>query len=115
MDCVQCHRAHTVGSNTRNFSFALFCTGCHGLEYLPELPREFQKMLALVDDEKDSLAALESSGRKASDEIMRQRKEIRRMVSEIVHATDLKGGLEKIPQILKLGEQFKTTIEREKK
>ena len=115
MDCAQCHGAHTVGSTARNFSFALFCTGCHGLEYLPELPREFQKMLALVDDEKDSLAALESAGRKASDEIMKRRKEIRRMVSEIVHATDLKGGLEQIPQILKLGDQFKTIIEREKK
>jgi hypothetical protein len=115
MDCVQCHGAHAVGSTGRNFSFALFCTGCHGLEYLPELPREFQKMLALVDDEKDSLAALESAGRKASDEVMKRRKEIRRMVAEIVHSTDMKGGLEKIPQILKLGDEFKSIIEREKR
>ena len=115
MDCAQCHGAHTVGSPARDFSFSLFCTGCHGLEYLPELPREFQKMLALVDDEKDSLASLESSGRKASDETLRRRKEIRRMIGEIVHSTDMKGGLEKVPQILKLGDEFKSTIERDKR
>jgi mono/diheme cytochrome c family protein len=115
MDCAQCHGAHAVGSPARNFSFALFCTGCHGLEYLPELPREFQKMLALVDDQKDSLAFIEASGRRASDEIMRRRKEIRRAVGEIVHSTDTKGGLEKIPQILKLGDEFKSIIDREKR
>lgn len=115
MDCAQCHGAHTVGSPSRNFSFALFCTGCHGLEYLPELPREFQKMLAVADDEKDSLASIETSGRKASDEIMKRRREIRRMIGEIVHSTDMKGGLEKIPQILKLGDEFKSIIEREKR
>jgi nitrate/TMAO reductase-like tetraheme cytochrome c subunit len=115
MDCSQCHGAHTVGSPTRNFSFALFCTGCHGLEYLPELPREFQKMLALVDDEKDSLASLESGGRKASGEIMKRRGEIRRAVGEIVHSTDVRGGLAKVPQILKLGDEFKAIIERDKR
>ena len=115
MDCAQCHGAHMVGSPKRNFSFALFCAGCHGLEYLPELPREFQKMLALVDDEKDSLASLEASGRKVSDEIMKRRREVRRAVGEIVHSTDMKGGLEKIPQILKLGDEFKSIIEREKR
>ena len=115
MDCVQCHGAHTVGATGRNFSFALFCTGCHGLEYLPELPREFQKMLALVDEEKDSLAALESSGRVASGEVMKRRREIRRMVGDIVHSTDMKGGLEKIPQILKLGDEFKAIVGREKR
>jgi mono/diheme cytochrome c family protein len=115
MDCAQCHGAHAVGSSARNFSFALFCAGCHGLEYLPELPREFQKMLALVDGEKDSLASVEASGRKASDEVMRLRQEIRRSVGEIVHSTDIKGGLEKLPQILKLGGEFKSIIEREKR
>jgi hypothetical protein len=104
-----------VGATGRNFSFALFCTGCHGLEYLPELPREFQKMLALVDEEKDSLAALESSGRVASGEVMKRRREIRRMVGDIVHSTDMKGGLEKIPQILKLGDEFKAIVGREKR
>lgn len=115
MDCAQCHGAHTVGWTGRNFSFALFCTGCHGLEYLPELPREFQKMLALVDDEKDSLASLEASGRKASDEILKRRREIRRAVGEIVHSTDAKGGLQKSAQIMKLGDEFRSIIEREKR
>jgi hypothetical protein len=115
MDCAQCHGAHTVGSLSRNFSFGLFCTGCHGLEYLPELPREFQKMLALIDDEKDMLAALTASGRKASEEVQNRRKEIRRLVSEIVHSTDLKDGIQNIPRILRLGGEFKTIIEREKR
>jgi mono/diheme cytochrome c family protein len=113
MDCAQCHGAHTVGSVARGFSFALTCAGCHGLEYLPALPNEFQRMLALVDDEYASLASLESAGRKASDEIMRRRKEIRRMVGQIVHSTDVNGGLEKIPQIMKLGSEFKSIIEQE--
>jgi hypothetical protein len=115
MDCAQCHGAHTVGSASRNFSFALFCTGCHGLEYLPELPQEFRKMLVLVDDQKDLLGALELAGGKASDPVMKRRREIRRMVAELVHSTDTKGGVEKIPQILKLGDEFKTMIEREKR
>jgi Cytochrome c3 len=115
MDCSQCHGAHTVGSTSRNFSFALFCTGCHGLEYLPQLPQEFQKMLSLVDDEKDLIAALESTGGKASDTVLKRRREIRRMVAEIVHSTNTQGGIEKIPQILKLGDEFKTIIEREKR
>ncbi|MFP5263354.1 MAG: c-type cytochrome [Blastocatellia bacterium] len=115
MDCAQCHGAHTVGWPGRNFSFALFCTGCHGLEYLPGLPREFQKMLALVDEEKDSLASLEASGRMTSDEILKRRREIRRAVGQIVHSTDLKGGLEKNAQIMKLGDEFRSVIEREKR
>ncbi|HEX8090522.1 MAG TPA: c-type cytochrome [Blastocatellia bacterium] len=115
MDCAQCHGAHTVGSPARNFSFALFCTGCHGLEYLPELPREFQKMLALVDEQKDSLASLDASGRKASGEILKRRREIRRAVGEIVHSTDVKGGLDKHAQIMKLGDEFRSIIEREKR
>ena len=35
---------------TRIIYLSLYCAGCHGLEYLPALPREFQSMLALVDD-----------------------------------------------------------------
>ena len=111
--CVECHGAHTIGSVSRNFSFALYCTGCHGLEYLRDLPREFHQMLSLADEEKDLLAKLESSGRKPSDELLARRKQLRRSVAEIVHATDTSGGLKKIPQILKLGDEFKAMIERE--
>lgn len=115
MTCVDCHGAHMVGSLSRDFSFALYCTNCHGLEYLPSLPREFQRMLALVDEEKQMIAKLESSGRKASLELLARRKELRRSVGEIVHATDLRGGLERLSQILKLGDEFKAVVEREAK
>jgi len=93
VDCVQCHGAHTVGSPTRNFSFANFCTGCHGLEYLPGLPGEIQKTLSMLDDVSDSIRTKESAGRVFSADEKQQRKEIRRSVADIVHATDLKGGI----------------------
>jgi cytochrome c553 len=115
MTCVECHGAHTVGSPSRNFSFALYCAGCHGLEYLRDLPREFHQALSLADEEKDLLSRLLSSGRKPSDELLARREQVRRSVAEIVHATDTRGGLEKIPQILKLGDEFKAMIERETK
>jgi hypothetical protein len=95
VDCVQCHGAHTVGSPTRNFSFATYCTGCHGLEYLPGLPGEIQKTLVMLDDLTDAIRASESRGRALSSEGSQQRKEIRRSIAEIVHPTDLKGGLQK--------------------
>ncbi len=115
MTCVDCHGAHMVGSVSRDFSFALYCTDCHGLEYLPALPRDFQRLLALVDEEKQMMAKLESAGRKPSPDLLARRKEIRRRVGEIVHATDLRGGLERLSQILKLGDEFKAVVEREAK
>ena len=115
MTCVECHGAHMVGSPSRDFSFALYCTDCHGLEYLPALPRDFLKMLTLVDEQKQMMAKLESAGRKPSPELLTRRKDIRRSIGEIVHATDLRGGLERLPQILKLGDEFKAAVEREAK
>ncbi len=112
MDCVACHGAHTVGSPTRNFSFAYYCTGCHGLEYLPALPVDFQKMLTLVDDLTDFRRALKVKGQTASDDVIERRKEIRRMVAEIVHPTDLEGGLKKIPHILELGSELKKEVSK---
>jgi len=113
LDCAQCHGAHTVGALNREFSFVYFCAGCHGLEYLPALPTEFQQMLALSDDLKDALRAIKDAGREPSNEVIQRRKEIRRLMSEIVHPTDLQGALQKIPQILKLGEALKQMIGRE--
>ena len=115
MTCVECHGAHLVGAPSRDFSFALYCTDCHGLEYLPALPNDFRKMLALVDEQKQMMAKLESAGRKPSSDLLARRKEIRRGVGEIVHATDLRGGLERLSQILKLGDEFKAVVEREAK
>ena len=99
VDCVQCHGAHTVGSPSRNFSFAYYCTGCHGLEYLPALPGEIQKTLAMLDDLSDAIRALESSGRALTADQKQQRKEIRRSIADIVHPTDLKGGVSQTVEV----------------
>jgi cytochrome c553 len=115
MTCSDCHGAHMVGSFARDFSFALYCTNCHGLEYVRALPAEFMKLLALADEEKDLLARLAAAGRKPSLELLARRKEIRRRLGAIIHATDMRGGLEKQPQLLKLGDEFKTMVESERK
>lgn len=101
VDCVQCHGAHTVGSATRNLSFVNYCTGCHGLEYLPGLPAEIQKTLSMLDDLRDAIRALESNGRALSVDEAQRRKEVRRSIAEIVHPTDLKGGLLKAADVQK--------------
>jgi len=115
MTCSDCHGAHMVGSPAREFSVALYCTNCHGLEYVRALPPEFLKLLGLADEEKEMLARLDAAGRKPSLELLTRRKEIRRQLGDIVHATDLRGGLEKLPQLMKLGDEFKTRVESERK
>jgi Cytochrome c3 len=107
MDCSQCHGAHGVGSGARSFSFVSYCAGCHGLEYLPPLPTEFQKMLASVDEQAAIFGLIRSSGHKPSDDLIRKRKELRRAIGEIVHRTDMEGGLQKIPEILKRADELK--------
>jgi len=109
LDCSQCHGAHTVGSPARNFSFGYFCAGCHGLEYLPELPPDFKQMLNTADDVSDTTKHMSSSGRALTEEQNRMRKDIRRRIAEIVHPTDAKAGA-KIPDIVRLGEEFKKSV-----
>ena len=99
VDCVQCHGAHTVGSPTRNFSFASYCTGCHGLEYLPGLPGEIQTTLSMLDDLSDAIRGSELKGRHLTAEEVQRRKEVRRSIADIVHPTDLKGGLQKALEV----------------
>lgn len=115
MTCSDCHGAHMVGSPAREFSFALYCTNCHGLEYVRALPPEFLKLLALADAEKELLTRLDAAGRKPSLDLLARRKEIRRQLGDIVHATDLRGGMEKLPQLMRLGDEFKTMVESERK
>jgi cytochrome c553 len=115
MTCSDCHGAHMVGSPARDFSFALYCTNCHGLEYVRALPAEFLKLLGLADEEKALLARLDAAGRKPSPELLTRRKEIRRQIGDIIHATDMRGGLDKLPHLLKLGDEFKTMVESERK
>lgn len=114
VDCSGCHGAHLVGAQSSNFSFGYYCSGCHGLEYLPELPSELMKMLAVADESRLLLRAIDDAGRKPSDEIVKRRKEIRRLVSEVVHPTDLHVGHEKIAEIIRLGDELKRIDTQEK-
>ncbi|MCI0524386.1 MAG: cytochrome c3 family protein [Acidobacteria bacterium] len=112
LDCAECHGAHAVGNQPETFSFGQFCVGCHGLEYLPPLPQQFQDLLNLSDDLRDEFRRLAAKGAKPSDEAIKKRKEIRRLTAELVHPTDHAGGVERIPMILSQGEKLKQEIRR---
>lgn len=114
LDCVECHGVHGIGAASESFRWPQFCAGCHGLEYLPPLPRPFQEMLALADDLSDGLHRLEAKGR-ANTELIQRRKEIRHLISELVHKTDARGEMERIARILELGATFKRRIASEEK
>ena len=110
LDCVECHGVHGIGAASESLRWPSFCAGCHGLEYLPQLPRPFQQMLALSDDLREGIHSLEAKGRAPAKELVDRRKEIRHMISEIVHSTDSKSGQERIPSILELGATLKKQI-----
>ncbi|MGH9837441.1 MAG: cytochrome c3 family protein [Blastocatellia bacterium] len=115
LDCAECHGTHSVGNPPESFSYAQFCAGCHGLEYLPELPKEFQALLTIVDEVRDEFTVMAAKGRKPSDEAIKQRKELRRLTAELVHSTeraDRAGGIERIPRILTHGERLKQMIKQ---
>jgi hypothetical protein len=109
LDCVECHGVHAIGAYSESFRWPQFCAGCHGLEYLPALPRPFQEMLSLADDLGDGLHRLAQKSA-VKPELIQRRKEIRHMISELVHKTDSKGGVEHIPRILELGASLKQRI-----
>jgi hypothetical protein len=112
LDCAECHGAHSVGNPSGSFSFGQVCVSCHGLEYLPPLPQQFQDLLNLADDLRDEMKTLVSKGRRPSAEVIKQRREIRRLTAELVHPTDRAGGIERIPPILSQGERLKQEIRR---
>jgi hypothetical protein len=112
LDCVECHGVHGIGAASESFRWPLFCAGCHGLEYLPQLPRLFQEMLTLSDDLSEGTHRLEAKGR-AQMELVNRRKEIRHMISDLVHQTNAKGSVERIPRILELGGTLKQQIASE--
>jgi len=114
LDCVECHGVHAIGAYSESFRWTQFCAGCHGLEYLPALPSPFQEMLALADDLNDGLHRLEQKG-EVKPQLMQHRKEIRHMISELVHKTDSKGGVEAIPRVLELGATLKQQIAEKEK
>ncbi len=113
VDCAGCHGAHLVGAQSDNFSFAYYCAGCHGLEYLPELPGDLLKVLAVADDSRR--IAREEAGFKPSDEVINRRKDIRHLIGEIVHPTNLQAGHDKVVEIVKLGDEIKRIAEQEKR
>jgi mono/diheme cytochrome c family protein len=106
VDCAGCHGAHTVGAQSENFSFAYYCSGCHGLEYLPELPGDLLKMLAVADESRRIARAREAAGPTPSDEVTSKRKEIRRLIGEIVHPTNFQAGHDKVVEIVRLGDEL---------
>jgi hypothetical protein len=114
LDCIECHGVHGIGAASESFRWPQFCAGCHGLEYLPQLPRPFQEMLTLADDLREGIHRLEIKGR-AQPEFVARRKELRHMISELVHQTDAKGGVDRIPQILEFGAALKQQFASEEK
>jgi hypothetical protein len=114
LDCAECHGVHSIGTSAPSFSFVSFCAACHGLEYLPELPRPIQDLLTLSDDLQEAARLVAEAGRAPSAELIAQRKELRRLTAEIVHPTDIKGGLEKIPRLLEVGAALKQQFAQER-
>jgi hypothetical protein len=114
LDCVECHGVHAIGAASESFRWPRFCAGCHGLEYLPQLPKPFREMLALSDDLREAVHRLESTGR-AQPDLIARRKEIRHQISELVHKTDAQAGLEAISHILESGAALKAQIASEEK
>jgi cytochrome c553 len=112
MDCAFCHGSHSIGSPASTMSFKLQCSSCHGLEYLPDLPVELQTIIGAADEQKASLASILKSGRKPSEQLLRLRARARRLISEIVHRTDVKRAKESLAEINRLGDEFRQASER---
>lgn len=110
LDCVECHGVHGIGAASESFRWPSFCAGCHGLEYLPPLPQRFQEMLTLSDDLREGIHRLDARERAHVRELIDKRKEIRHLISELVHQTDSKAAVEQIPRILELGSTLKRRI-----
>lgn len=115
LDCVECHGVHGIGAASESFRWPSFCAGCHGLEYLPPLPSRFQEMLTLSDDLREGIHRLDAKGRAQTRELRERRREIRHLISELVHQTDSKAAVERIPLILELGSTLKRRIAVEEK
>jgi hypothetical protein len=72
-------------------------------------------MLTLADDLREGIHKLQANRRAQAEELGERRKDIRHMISELVHQTDSKGGTERIPRILEMGTSLKQRIESEEK
>lgn len=112
LDCVHCHGAHAIGGSRATLSFAYICAGCHGLEYLPALPSEFQTLLEKRDELTPLLPIL--SGPRG-DELLARRGEIRAGIAALVHETDSVNGMKEIPRLVERIEELKRLLEKERK
>jgi hypothetical protein len=115
VDCVQCHGAHTVGKLQGDSNFAYVCAGCHGLEYLPELPSPLQKTLGQTDEIRNLWRDLEEQGVKPADESVKLRRELRHQVGEWVHATDVKAAQENAAKFFEMGDRLKKLLTESRK
>jgi hypothetical protein len=115
VDCVQCHGAHLIGSPSRKSEFALLCSNCHGLEYIPELPDYLRQILSANDEVKNALNELQSAGRKPSDSLVNKRRELRKRIAEIVHPTDAGVAKIQMQSILDMSNALKLQIQNEKR
>ena len=87
-----------------------YCSGCHGLEYLPALPSQWRDMLAVSDEIRNSIREREEAGSHPSSDVITRAKDIRRQIAEVVHATDLQSGIERSADIVKQGEAVKKAV-----
>lgn len=113
LDCVTCHGAHTIGAAPESVSFGSFgqlCAGCHGLEYLPPLSQPFRDLLAASDELRSALSTAQQKSQVLTPELKDRRAAIRRRISEIVHPTGLKGGIDEIPKIIEEANSLKEQI-----
>jgi hypothetical protein len=108
VSCSDCHGAHTIGSARRDFSLAVFCTNCHGLEYLPELPASLRGLLQIADAENRAVARFRAWGREPAGELTGARRGVRHLLGELVHKTDLPHVAERAPEIIRLDETFRS-------
>ena len=106
VNCAQCHGSHAIGSPGGRMTLSDSCSGCHGLEYLPELPGELKKVIAIADESGNRIKKVKSSGGSIATEAAQLRKEIRSRIGRIVHSTDRAGGISALPEIQKLGDDF---------
>lgn len=115
VDCVQCHGAHTVGKLSGGSALSYVCAGCHGLEYLPELPSDLQKTLVVTDEVRDQWRDAEAAGRKPSEEAVKLRRELRRMVGEWVHRTDVKSAQQNFSEFIERSNRLKGLLANQPK
>jgi hypothetical protein len=115
LDCVHCHGAHAIGGSRSNASFAYICAGCHGLEYLPALPPEFQALLEKRDELTPLLLSATAPSGPRGDEFLRHRGEVRAGIAALVHATDTANGMKEIPRLIERIEELKRLLEKERK